>query len=251
MPKSIKKKIVKKTGLEEKEVKSAVIHSLDKIKEKKRALIYTVSAVGGIITLVIALLLYFSSVKEKAYAFEMEAYNYYYNINLKNPLSEVERWKKSLELFQRAVETKPTPWAQFYVGNSYSNLGDYNNAIKAYLIFIDKYKNEEEVLPLVYQKLVANYIKAGKGDEVIKTLNALAQFKNGIFKDTALIFEAQYYESAGKQEDAVKKYKELIKDFPLSPWGAEAKARTEMKNKLESSQVNKENEKPAESAQSK
>jgi len=251
MPKSIKKKVVKKTGLEEEEVKSAVLRSLDKIKEKKRALIYTVSALGGIIILVIVLLFYFSSVKEKAYAFEMDAYNYYYNINLKNPLSEVERWKKSLDLFQKAIETKPTPWAQFYVGNCYSNLGDYNNAIKAYLIFIDKYKNEEEVLPLVYQKLVANYIKAGKGDEAIKTLNALAQFKNGIFKDTALIFEARYYESAGKKEDAVKKYKELAKDFPASPWNAETKAKTEMKEKAGTGQVSQGNEKSGESPQSK
>ncbi len=249
MPKAIKKKIVKKTGLEEEEVKGAVIRSLDKIRQKKKGLIYAISALGVIIVLSIALMFYLSSTKEKAYTLEKDAYNFYYNIDLKNPLPETERWKKSLELFQKAIGIKSTPVAQFYMGNSYFNLGDYNNAIKAYLKFIDKYKSEEEMLPLVYQKLASAYIKTGKGDEAVKTLESLAKFKDGIFKDTALILEARYYESAGKNEDAMKKYKELVRDFPSSTWGAEAKAKTEMKDKPWPGQVGQENVKPAESAQ--
>ena len=249
MPKVIKKKVVKKTGLEEEELKGAVIRSLDKIKQKKRGLIYAVSALGVIIILTVVLMVYFSSIKEKAYILEKDAYNYYYNIDVKNPLPETERWKKSLELFQKAIGIKPTPLAQFYVGNCYYNLGDYNNAISTYLKFIDKYKGEEEMLPLVYQKLAAVYIKTGKSDEAVKTLQALAQFRDGIFKDTALILEARYYESAGRNEDAMKKYKELVKDFPSSPWGAEAKAKTEMKDKAGPGQVGQESVKPAEPAQ--
>ncbi len=249
MPKVIKKKIVKKTGLEEDEVKGAVIRSLDKIRQKKKGLIYAVSALGVIIVLSIALMFYFSSTKEKAFILEKDAYNFYHNIDLKNPLPETERWKKSLELFQRAIEIKPTPVAQFYVGNCYFNLGDYNNAIKSYLKFIDTYKGEEEMLPLVYQKLAAAYIKTGKGDEAVKTLESLARLKDGIFKDTALILEARYYESAGKNEEAMKKYKELVKDFPSSTWSAEAKAKTETKDKSGPGQAGQQNIKPVEPPQ--
>jgi len=226
MPKPIKKRIEKKAVIEEEEVKGIVTHALETIKERKKGLIYISSVVGVILILFVAGLIYLSSIKEKAYSFEKEAYSYYYNTNL----NEEERWKKSLELFQKAIEIKSTPVVQFYIGNSYFNMRDYDNAVKAYLKFIDKYKNEEKILPLVYQKLASSYKELGKGDEVIKTLNDLAKFKNGIFKDTALILEAQYYESQGKSEEAIKRYKELVNSFPSSPWSVEAKAKIETQN---------------------
>ncbi len=239
MPKAIKKRVTKKIGVKEEEVKSVAIRSLDILKKKKRIFILILLALGIVVISTIAFMLYSSSIKEKAYSFEREAYNYYYEINLKPPLSAEERWRKSLELFQKAIEVKSTPAVQFYIGNCYFNLGDYDNAIKAYNKFIDKYKNEEVILPLVYQKLASAYIKKGKNDEVVKTLNTLAQFKNGIFKDVALILEARHYETTGKHEDAIKKYKELVESFPSSPWTAEAKARIEMEKGKESMKPNK------------
>jgi tetratricopeptide (TPR) repeat protein len=234
MPKAIKKRVAKKPGLKEEEVKSRAFETITLLKEKKKVLIYGLSALALAAILAIVFILYSSSLKKKAYDYERDAYNYYYNINLKNPMTEEERWKKALELFQKAVEVKSTPSAQFYTGNCYFNLGDYENAIKAYNEFIDKYKNNEQILPLVYQKLALTYIKNGRGDEAIRTLNTLAQFKKGIFKDSALRIEAWYYETTGKHEEAVKKYQELVRDFPLSPWSAEAKARVEIEKGGES-----------------
>jgi len=234
MPKAIKKRVTKRTGLKEEKVKSKAIETFTLLKEKKKFLIYALSALVLAVILVIGLIFYSSSIKKKAYAYERDAYNYYYNINFKNPIPEEERWKKALELFQKAIEVKSTPSAQFYIGNCYFNLGDYGNAIKAYNKFIDKYKSNEEILPLVYQKLALVYIENGRDNEAIKTLNTLAQFKNGIFKDTALRLEAWYYETKEKHEEAVKKYQELIRDFPLSPWSAEAKARIEIEKGSES-----------------
>jgi len=226
MPKPIKKRIEKKVVPEEEEVKGMVRRVLNAARERKKVLIYISSVLGVILILSIAGLIYLSSIKGKAYLFEKEAYNYYYNTNL----NEEERWRKSLELFQKAVETKATPIVQFYIGNCYFNLRDYDNAVKAYLRFIDKYKNEEEIVPLVYQKLASSYMELGKGDEAINTLNDLAKFKNGIFKDTALILEARHYESTGRSEEAIKRYKELISSFPSSPWSAEAKTKVETQN---------------------
>lgn len=229
MPKVIKKRLTKKTRLKEEEVKSKAVETITLLKEKKRLLIYGLSALSLVAILVVIFIFYSFSMKRKAYAYERDAYNYYYSINLKSSMTDEERWKKALGLFQKAVETRATPVVQFYIGNGYFNLGDYENAIKAYNEFIAKYKNDEEILPLVYQKLASAYIKNGRGDEAIKTLNALAQFKNGIFKDTALSLEARYYETTGRQEEAVRKYKELVKDFPFSLWSAEAKAKIETK----------------------
>ncbi len=92
------------------------------------------------------------------------------------------------------------------------------------------------MLPLVYQKLASAYIKVGKDDEALETLDTLSKFKGGIFRDTALILEARMYEAAGKHEDAVKKYSELVKDFPFSPWSTEANAVIEMEEGEESAE---------------
>jgi len=234
MPKVIKKKVTKKTGLKEEKVKNAAVRSLDVLKGKKRIFIFIALFLGIAVISTITFVVYSSSIKKKAYSFEKDAYTYYYNINFGNSLTEEERWRKSLELFQKAIEVKSTPSALFYLGNCYFNLGDYDNAIKAYNEFIDKYESNEEILPLVYQKLASAYTKKGKNDEAIKILDTLAEFKDGIFKDTALILVARHYELIGKPELALKKSRELVKDFPFSPWAFEANARLKKEEGKES-----------------
>ena len=218
MPKAIKKRKTKKTEPKEEKVKGAIERSLDALKKKKRNLIIVLLVLGTAAVAVISFMIYSSSTTKKAYSFERDAFKYYYNIDL----TDEERLTKSLELFQKSIEVKPTAIPQFYIGNCYFNLGDYDNAVKAYNEVIDEYKNNDSLLPLVYQKLASAYVKNGKNNEAIKTLNALAQFKNGIFKDTALILMARLYERTGKTEGAMEKYKELVKDFPFSLWTDEA-----------------------------
>jgi tetratricopeptide (TPR) repeat protein len=227
MPKPIKKRVTKKTVFKEPEVKNVAMRALDFIKERKKQLIITVSALCIIAVLYIAFMFYTSSLNKKAYSLEMDAYNYYYGVNLPGglKLTTEERWKKALELYKKSLEVKVTPTALFYLGNCYYNLGDYDNAIKEYNVFIDKFRNEKEILPLVYQKLASAYFKNNRNDKAIETLDALARLENGIFKDTALILEARYYETAGEFKKALEKYKELVNEFPVSPWSAEAQAK--------------------------
>jgi tetratricopeptide (TPR) repeat protein len=228
MPKPIKKKARKKTRLDEEEVKSRALETISRLKEKRRILIYALSAVGIIVILTGAMMLYSSSVKKKAYVYEQNAYNYYHKINLKDPLSDEQRWKKSLELFQKSADIKVTPTVQFYIGNCFFHLGDYSNAVEAYQDFIDKFRHEQEILPLVYQKLVSAYLKIEKKDEAFNTMKALEQVRDGMFKDTALILQARFYESEGKQDEAQKIYSKLAMNYPLSPWSIEAKGKIEV-----------------------
>ncbi len=171
--------------------------------------------------------------KKKAYSFEAEAYNYYYESLLSLPLSQEERWKKALELFRKSLEIKSTPMAQFYLGNCHYNLAEYDDAIKAYREFIQRYPGNEVILPLVYQKLASAYLKTGEEEEALRTLDALARFKSGIFRDTALIIEARHYERSGEAGEALSRYKEIVQNFPSSPWITEARARVEQEKKAE------------------
>lgn len=231
MPKPIKKRISKKTVLKEEEIKGSFTQILEFIKEKKKVFLSVTAVIIGVIVLSIIAIYYNSTLKDKAYRLETEAYNYYYAIDLKENISEEERWKKALELYKKSVETKVSPTALFYLGNCYYNLSDYAKAIEEYERFIKRFNNEKELLPVVYQKLSSAYLNKGDSDKALSTLNRLAELNNGIFKDTALILEARYYERKGDSDKAKERYKEIVEKFPNSPWINEAKMRTGMQGK--------------------
>jgi tetratricopeptide (TPR) repeat protein len=233
MPKPIKKRIKKKSGIEEEEVKGKAIETLHLLKQKRRTLIYLVSGIIAFVIFVAAFLFYTSSNAKEAYNLETKAFKYYYATRLKQAASEsdqstdaqTDRWEKALDLFKKAYKKKSTPVTLFYIGNCYYNLGDNKNAIKTYQEFINSYSENEEIIPLVYQKLASTYRKTGNLKEAYSTLDSLSSYREGMFKDTALILKARYLESEGRQEEAEKIYKEIINNYPNSLWNLEAKSK--------------------------
>ena len=225
MPKVIKKRPVKKKPAQENEVKSAALEALDKIKVRQKQVIIGVSIVLAIVVLYAAFAIYSSSQSSKAYTLETEAYKYYYGDIADKSMSEMERWKKALELYKQSVDTKVTPTALFYTGNCYYNLKDYDNALKQYSSFTEKFSSDKKILPLVYQKMSSAYFRTNQKDKAINVLGKLAGIDNGIFKDTALVLEARLYDESGEKGKAIEKYKEIVKGYPASPWGNEAGAR--------------------------
>lgn len=223
MPKPIKKKIRKrKAPVREEEINGTYSRVWDFVNRGKRQFMTGLLSIIAITVIILTAMYYNSSLKEKAYALEVEAYNYYYGINPAEDLTDKERWEKALELYKKSVETRATPSALFYLGNCYYNLGKYRKAIVEYERFIQKFKGKRELLPIVYQKLASAYINQGDEEKALSTLKRLAALDGSIFKDTALILEARYYELKGEKKKAVERYKELIEGFPSSPWVNEA-----------------------------
>lgn len=226
MPKVIKKKPAKKRSVEEtEEVKTAALHAFGAIKERQKIVIIITSVIAAIAVIAIVLKLYNSSQSNKSHELEMKANSIYYTVNPNNPLPEAEKWKQALELYKQAVDIKATPAALYSLGNCYYNLGDYENAIKQYNTFADKFSNDDVILPLVHQKLASAYFNTGKSDKALEALANLAKIKNGVFRDTALSLEARHYEETGDTAKAQEKYRALVSEFPNSPWSAEATAK--------------------------
>lgn len=225
MPKIIKKRVAKKKPVQEDKVKSAALHTVDALKAKQKQLIVTVSVIAVVVAIIAGYSLYSSSLSNKAYAFETEAYNYYYSGTGDKELPAGERWKKAADLYRRSVEIKASPTALYYLGNCYYNLGDLDNAIKQYTAFENKFSRAKGILPLVQQKLAAAYFRTGRNDKALETLARLSVIENGIYRDSALVLEARYLEGIGQPEKALEKYREISAGFPASPWSAEAGAK--------------------------
>ena len=68
-------------------------------------------------------------------------------------------------------------------------------------------------------------MKKGDRDTALNLLDTIYHYKTGAFKDLALIESARILESMGKTAESEKKYEEITKNFPESPFLEEARAK--------------------------
>ncbi|MEW6584931.1 MAG: tetratricopeptide repeat protein [Nitrospirota bacterium] len=224
MPKTIKKRVPKKSATAEEEVKDKLSGLTETIRKRQR-----IVAQYGIIVLVLiaaaaGFFAYSFYAQKKAKGLQYEGYKAYYNIS-KTTLSKEEQYKKSLDLFQKAFDTRKSPLSLFYVAASYYELGRYDDAVKTLKEFTDRYSSEEQMLPLVYQKMAAAYIKKGDMNGAKKALEDIGSLKRDTYKDYALMEHARLLEKEGKGDEAKKKYQELATKYPDSPFAGDAKAK--------------------------
>ena len=228
MPKQIKKRATKSPVIQDIKANKVLDRFQDFYKGRRKNLITIGSLAGAVIILYFVIAFYNNSLRQEAYSLELNGYNYYYGININSSVTEEERWQKAIELFKESVKVRSSATSLFYLGNSYYKIGDYGNAIKEYKVFTKEFGGEEEILPVVYQKLASAYIKTGQSKEALSTFGELALMSGGIFKDTALTLEARYYKSIDESARELERYRELVSQFPTSAWFSEAKARIDM-----------------------
>jgi len=227
MPKPIKKKIIKKvSGPEAGETLSRLKKS---VEERKRFLITAGAAVILAVVAIGGFFLYSNTQKNKAQKLEYEAYKMYYGLYQKQPGSIEERYKKAEELFRKAYNTRKSPVSLYYIANCYYELGKYEESLNTLKELNLKFPDDDKFVPLSYYKMALINLKKGNAEEALKSFTVLYNYKTGTYKDLALIESGKILETQGRAEEAHKKYEEVIKDFPQSPFAEEAKARVEKK----------------------
>jgi len=112
--------------------------------------------------------------------------------------------------------------AQFYVGNTYVQMGQPEAAIKEYDTFIKNNAKEKLLLGLVYQRMGYTYLAMGKHDEAVK---AFGQAEALAGTGPATLELARIYDRKGNIQEALKKYKEINDNLPSSAWAMEARAK--------------------------
>lgn len=224
MPKVIKKKTASPTKTEE-SVKNVLHDTKEFISEKQRILFPVVIALVVLAITAAGILIYRSNVKNQAAALEYEGYKIYYGLYQKQPFQKEERSRKALEKFSKAYEARKSPLSLFYIASCYYDLGKSDDALKTLKELNARFPDDERFVPLSYYKMAVITLKKGDREGALRLLDTLYNYRTGSFKDLALVESARILDAMGKKEDSVKKYEELTKSFPESPFAEEAKAK--------------------------
>ena len=228
MPKPIKRKVVKKRASEI-EVKGVISRLKESAVKKKSSVMAAAGAILIFAGAIAGSFIYNSTIKNKAEKLEYEAYKMYYGLyqtqlgfESQRPVAGEEQYKKSLELFKKAYATKKSPVSLFYIANCYYEMGRYDETLNTLRELNQKFPDDERFVPLSYYKMAMASLKKGSNEEALKYLDILYRYKTGTYKDLSLIESGKILEAMGKVDDAKRKYEELTKNFPQSPFAEEA-----------------------------
>ena len=224
MPKAIKKKVTKPARTEE-GVKDIISHARETIAKRQKLFLSVFLSFVLLCLVVAGLSMYRSHARGKAESLEYEGYKLYYGMYKKQPLQKEGRYQDALEKFRKAYELKKSPYPLFYIASCYYEMGKYDEALKALRELNERFPDDERFVPLTYYKMAMIQVRKGDQEAALTLLNTLSNYKTSSFKDLALIESGRILESMGKSGEAARKYEEITKNFPGSPFVEEARAK--------------------------
>ena len=233
MPKAIKKRAVKSSRSEE-GVKDVLYGAKEYIGERQKTFFMVIVGVIVISVAAAAFFIYRYTSESKARALEYDGYKIYYGLFQKQPLQKEEQYQKALEKFTKAYDVRKSPYSLFYMANCLYDMGKYDEALKDLKDLTSLFPDDESFFAFSYYKMADISLKKGDKEGALKFLDALYQRRTAPLRDLALVESARVLESMGKTEEASGKYAELEKDFPGSPFAAEAQAKTGAKTEAPS-----------------
>lgn len=187
-----------------------------------KQLTIAVSILLALLVIVSGYLVIRSGNDKKASVLLMNAYQVY------NPTTGAQPdYKKALELYQDITKkysgTMSASVAQYYVANCLANLGQLNDAVKEYQVFIKKYSAEKELAGLAYQRMGYAYNALGNRDEATK---AFEKSEAMLGPGASTVELARIYEQAGKADEAAKKNTVITDKLRGTSWEREASAKS-------------------------
>jgi tetratricopeptide (TPR) repeat protein len=157
------------------------------------------------------------------------------------PPHRPEEIQKAIASFRKVLAEYPgsaaAPQAAYMLANALSDLRDWDGAIRAYQDFLSRYGDHRLLAPLVYQRLGYAYLSQGKTEDAEKAFSALLKMEWAMNKDQALYELAKIDETVKRPEGALARYQEIMKDYPQSPFAAEASVRVKTLDARKASQA--------------
>lgn len=193
---------------------------------------------GGILVVVVLIggLVMFNWLSQQEQEVAWELQGQAQQMYLDRPFDDVERGKSNIQkasgMFQDILEQYPgTPSAKvssFLLGNSLMEDKKYENAIEVYTSFLQEHAQDHILVGLVQQRLGFAHLLNENREAAVSAFGAVLENTHALNKDQVLFELGKLAESEEKTDDAVKRYKQLIKEFPLSPFWTEANLRVKV-----------------------
>ncbi len=194
-------------------------HTLSDFLAKYRTQFLTaLSVAAGIIVITAVYSLMKAQQEQKAAPVIATAYEYY------NPSDGGSSdYGKALALFREAQSkysgTKSAAIAQYYIGNCLVNLGQPDDALKAYEFFAKNYSGNKFLLGLVYQRMGYVYLSLGRQDDARKSFE---QSESLAGPGAATVELARLAEAAGNGPDAERRYRTVLEKLAGTSWAIDA-----------------------------
>ncbi len=215
---TIKKRGYASLKNQEQEILTLAHHVSEFTVKYRKPLITVVSIIAAVIVLTAGYSFMKAQQEQKAGPLVAAAYEFF------NPSSgSATDYGKALSLFREAASkypgTKSAAIAQYYVGNCLVGLGQPEEAVKAYQLFVKNYSGNRFLLGLVYQRLGYVYLSMGKQDDARKSFE---QSESLAGPGASTMELARLSEAAGNGPEAAQKYKTILDKLAGTSWAVDA-----------------------------
>ena len=143
--------------------------------------------------------------------------------------SKEENYKKAVEQYQKILQEYPrTPSAsiaQFYLGNTYMELKDFDSAVSSYRVFLEKNPKNDILAGITYQRLGYAYLAKNSPEDARQAFESVERLAGALNRDQAAYELGRIHEALGKKDEAIKHYQEIVNRYPDSLFLADAQKR--------------------------
>jgi len=143
--------------------------------------------------------------------------------------SKEENYKKAIDQFQKILQDYPrTPSASlapYYLGNAYMDLKNFDSAISSYRTFLEKNPKNDILAGITYQRLGYAYLAKNSLEEARKAFESVGPLAGALNRDQANYELGRIQEVSGQKDEAIKRYQDLVKQYPDSLFFSDAQKR--------------------------
>ncbi len=168
---------------------------------------------------------------KEAWALEGQAQALYLDRTLDDLDASKDNIDKAAKLYRQILNdyprTTPAQSALYLLGNSLMEKKDYQGAIESYEQFLEEYGRNVMLQGLVRQRLGYAYLLNGDRAKAVDEFSGLMLDPGVLNKDQVLFELAKLEESDGAMDKALTRYKDLLDQFPRSPYVSEASLRVQ------------------------